>query len=376
MEFDLSKPQQLLRDSARDFFTQECPVERVRHLMAAGSAFDADLWRGIAEQGWIGLHLPESVGGLGLGLVELAVIAEEMGRACLPGPFLASLWAATLLNELGGPHSTRHLELITSGELRATVALLEPDGSWDLADLQLHVAAHDRGYCLDGRKLWVLDAADTGLIVCVGSHQGELIILAVPTGAAGVTLTATPALDATRKLYRVDFAGTLVSAADVLARGERAHKVLESALRVGALVICAEQVGIAQKVLEMTVDYARTRQQFGRPIGAFQAVQHQCADILLATESARSAAYFAAWALSAGAPAAARAVAIAKAYCSDAATAVCQRGVQVHGGIGFTWEHDLHLYLKRAKANEALFGDATLHRAELARLLLDVGEEM
>ncbi len=224
MEFDLSKPQQMLRDSARDFFTRECPVERVRELMAAESAFAPDLWQGIADQGWIGLHLPESVGGLGLGLVELAVVAEEMGRACLPGPFLASLWAATLLNDLGGPSSARRIESITSGEVRATVALLEPESGWGPDEVKLQVASRGGGYCLDGRKLWVLDAADAGLIVCVGSHQGEPIILAVPAGAAGVTLTATPALDATRKLYQVDFAGALVSGADVLARGEPAQR--------------------------------------------------------------------------------------------------------------------------------------------------------
>ena len=231
--------------------------------------------------------------------------------------------------------------------------------------MQLHVAAHDGGYCLDGRKLWGVDAADTGLIVCVGSHQGELIILAVPTGAAGVTLTATPALDATRKLYRVDFAGTLVSAADVLARGEPRTRRSEGAAG-GALVICAEQVGIAQKVLEMTVEYAKTRQQFGRPIGAFQAVQHQCADMLLATESGRARPP-----TSPPGPFGRRARGGPGGRDRQGLLLRCgdcrlPRGVQVHGGIGFTWEHDLHLYLKRAKANEALFGDATLHRAELA----------
>jgi alkylation response protein AidB-like acyl-CoA dehydrogenase len=378
MDFDLSKPEQMLRESAREVFARQCPLPRVRALMGSPSAFDAGLWQAIAEQGWIGMHLPESAGGLGLGLVELAVVAEETGRACVPGPFLATLWAATLLAYLDNPaEPSRYLEPIMTGDLRATVALLEPEGSWDPRDVRLPVAAEAGGerFRASGRKLWVLDAADAGLIVCIGRLDGELIIFPVRSDTLGVTLTATPALDATRKLYQLDLTETAVAAGEVLACGEPAQRALERSIQTATVAVAAELVGIAQRVLEMTVDYARTRQQFDRPIGAFQAVQHQCADMLLWTESARSAAYYAAWALSTGAPDAARAVAVAKAYASDAARDICHRAVQVHGGIGFTWEHDLHLYLKRAMAGAALFGDATFQREQIARLTLDAEPE-
>jgi alkylation response protein AidB-like acyl-CoA dehydrogenase len=374
MDFDLSKPEQMLRESAREVFARQCPIPRVRELMASPSAFDARLWHAIAEQGWIGMHLPEPAGGLGLGLVALAVVAEETGRACVPGPFLGTLWAATLLAQLDNPAGpARYLEPILSGNLRASIALLEAEGTWDPRDVQLRVTAEAGGerYRAGGRKLWVLDGADAGLIVCVGRLDEELILFPVRSDTLGVTLTATPALDATRKLYQLDMNEVAIPAGEVLACGEPAQSALQRSIQVATVAVSAELVGIAQRVLEMTVDYARTRQQFDRPIGAFQAVQHQCADMLLWTESARSAAYYAAWAVSTGAPDAARALAVAKAYASDAARDVCHRAIQVHGGIGFTWEHDLHLYLKRAQAGAALFGDATFQREQIARLTLD-----
>jgi len=372
MEFELSKPQQLLRESARDLCKRECPPRRVRDLMAGPTAFDANLWQTLVDQGWLGLHLPESEGGLGLGLVELAVVAEEMGRTCMPGPYLATLWAATLLSRAGNAEQrARYLEPILAGSLRATVALLEPEASWDLDDVQLHVVEGKEGYRLTGRKVWVLDAADTGLIVCVGKQGDRLTLLSVHPDAPGVTITATPGLDATRKLCHIDFKDVVIPAGEVLDSGDKAREALEHSLQVATVAVCAEIVGLSQWVLEATVEYAKTRQQFGKPIGTFQAVQHQCADMLLLAESARSATYFAAWALSANAPEASRAIAIAKAYASDAGREVCHRGIQVHGGIGFTWEHDLHLFFKRAKANEVLFGDASFHRERLAGLVLD-----
>jgi alkylation response protein AidB-like acyl-CoA dehydrogenase len=375
MDFELSKPEEMLRESARELFARHCPIAQVRTLMTAPSGFEPGLWQALADQGWIGMHVPESAGGLGLDLVALAVIAEEMGRACIPGPFLATLWAATLLEKLSDAAAmARELAPIIAGELRATVASYESEGSWNPRDIPVQlrvVAAPGTGFRASGRKLWVLDAADAGLIVCSAVHEAQLKLFSVRPDAPGVTLTHTAALDATRKVYQLELADVLVGAEDVIARGERAVDALAHSIQVATVVVCAELVGIAQRVLEITVEYARTRQQFSRPIGAFQAVQHQCADMLVWTESARSAAYYAAWALSTGAPDAGRAVAVAKAYASDATCAVCHRGVQVHGGIGFTWEHDLHLYLKRARSGAALFGDATFQREQIARLTLD-----
>jgi alkylation response protein AidB-like acyl-CoA dehydrogenase len=219
----------------------------------------------------------------------------------------------------------------------------------------------------------VPDAAAADLLVCVARDGDSLALLPVERGADGVSVTPMPSMDATRKLYEVAFEGVRVDEQEALGADGGARGALRGALDAATAVLCAEMVGGMQWVLDATVEYAKTRQQFGRVIGSFQAVQHMCADMLLMTESARSAAYYAAWALSEGDPKASATVSIAKAYCSDAYREVANRGVQVHGGIGFTWEHDLHLYYKRSKSSETLFGDATFHRERLARLVIDGG---
>jgi alkylation response protein AidB-like acyl-CoA dehydrogenase len=371
MDFDLSKPQKLLRETARTTLSQSCPREHVRKLMAGDSAFDASLWQTICDQGWLAMHLPEASGGMDLGLVELAVVAEEMGRACMPGPYLASQWAATLLSQLGSSaQAAKYLEPLATSTGKATVALLEPDTSWEPGDVKLSLEGPAGARRLDGRKSFVLDATDADVILCAARSGNDLAIVAVSPKAAGLMLRARPGLDATRKLYDLEFKQVPVADADVLATGARAESALEHSMRVATLAVCAEMVGAMQVVREMAVNYTQSRQQFGKIIGSFQAVQHQCADMLLLGESARSATYYAAWAMTAGVPEAEKALAIAKAYCSEAGKEVCNRGVQVHGGIGFTWEHDLHLYFKRIKACELLFGDATHHREQIAQMLL------
>jgi alkylation response protein AidB-like acyl-CoA dehydrogenase len=372
MDFDLSKPQKLLQESARTFFARECPAERVRALLETDTAFDSQLWQRIADQGWTGLLVPEEYGGLGLGLVELAAVAEEMGRACLPGPFISTLWAAALVARAGSEgQRAQYLEAISSGRMKATVALLEATADWDPAAAQLPAEKDTKSYRLRGRKEFVTDAAVADLMICVARSGDELVLLPVERGAKGMKVIATPAIDATRKLYAVEFDGVEVPAADALAFASCAPEAIEQAMGVATVALCAEMLGGMQWVLDTTVEYAKTRQQFGRPIGAYQAVQHQCADMLLLTESARSAVYYAAWAVSEQDPSARQAVSIVKAYCSDAAREVGNRGIQVHGGIGFTWEHHLHLYYKRAKASEIMFGDANFHRERLARLVID-----
>lgn len=367
MEFDLSKPQKLLQKSARDLFARACPAKRVRELMATDTAWHPELWSAIADQGWLGIHLPESCGGLGLGTVELAVVAEEMGRACFPGPFLGTIWAATLV--AGANPKSKHLESLATGQSKATVALVEPEASWDPADVQLKATKVAGGFKISGRKSFVADAGVADLIVCVARADDGLALLAVGAKASGVTITATPGLDQTRKLYDVNFENVAVAAEDVLGIGDVARTALARSMQVGTLAVCADMLGGMQWILEDTVEYAKTRQQFGKVIGSFQAVQHMCADMLLWTESSRSAIYFAAWALDAEPADAARVVSTAKVYASDASREVANRGVQVHGGIGFTWEHDLQLFYKRSKASEIMFGDASHHRAHLANLV-------
>jgi alkylation response protein AidB-like acyl-CoA dehydrogenase len=372
MDFDLSKPQKLLKDSARAFLARECKASRVRELMETDTAHDKQLWQAIAEQGWTGLVIPEEHGGLGLGLVEMAAVAEEMGRACLPGAFLSTFTAAALIERAGSAaQRAKYLEPIAAGELKTTVALLEESANWDPGAVKLKATREDGRFLVTGRKLFVPDSGVADLLVCVARDGDSLALLPIKRGADGLSIKAMPSMDETRKLYEVVFEGVSVAGADALGADGDAGGALRGALEVATVLLCAEMVGGMQWVLDTTIEYAKTRQQFGRSIGSFQAVQHQCADMLLMTESARSAAYYAAWALTEGDPAASGAVSIAKAYCSDAYREVANRGVQVHGGIGFTWEHDLQLYYKRSKSSETLFGDATFHRERLARLIVD-----
>ncbi|MGZ5475381.1 MAG: acyl-CoA dehydrogenase family protein [Thermoanaerobaculia bacterium] len=355
MDFDLNKPQKLLKETARQFLSRECKPERVRRLMETDTAYDAALWQAIADQGWTGLIVPESHGGLGAGIVELAVVAEEMGRACVPGPFLSTIFATAL--------QPPHLEKIAAGEIKATVAILEQTANWDLESIRLKASRDREAFLLSGAKLFVPDAAVADVLFCVARAADGLVVVAVERGAAGLTIEPMRSMDDTRKLYRVTFDGV---------RGEALPNAdIVSAMNVATVALCAEMVGGMGWILDATVEYAKTRQQFGRAIGSFQAVQHQCADMVLLTESARSATYYAAWALTENAPGAQLAVSVAKSYCSDAYREVGNRGIQVHGGIGFTWEHDLQLYYKRAKSSETLFGDATFHRERIASFVVD-----
>lgn len=376
MDFDLSKPQQLLQKSARDFFKQECPAEKVRELMETPTAFDAKLWEGIADQGWTGLIVPEEFGGLGLGTVELAVVAEEMGRACLPSPFISTVWASALVARSGSEgQKAQYLEAISSGKLIATVALQEATADWNPEAVQMKADRVGSNYQLNGRKEYVTDADVANVIFVIARTGADLIILPVSRHTEGVTVSLTPSVDPTRKLYAVDFANVVVPEGDALETGYRVKEALDAATGVATVALCAEMNGGMQWVLDATVEYVKTRMQFDKPIGIYQAVQHRCAEMVLYTESARSSVYYAAWALSENDPSAKLAVSMAKAYCSDSARETGNRGIQMHGGIGFTWEHNMHLYYKRAKSSEILFGDATYHRELIAKEVVDEPEK-
>ena len=372
MDFDLTKAQKLLQQSARDFFARECKPERVRDLMATETAYDNGLWRAMADQGWTGLIIPEDFGGLGLSLVDLIAVSEEMGHACLPGPFLSTLWAAALINLAGAEGQRKqYLEPIAAGDMKATVALLEDGADWNPEAVGLRAEKAGKEFRLRGRKEFVTDAEIADLIICVARGNEGLVLAPVEKGAKGMKIAATPGVDATRKLYSVEFEDVVAPEADALAFNTRTLDAVESATATAVVALSAEMVGGMRWTLETAVEYAKTRQQFGKAIGVYQAVQHQLADMFLMTEGARSAVYYAAWAVSENDPSAKLAVSIAKAYCSDAAREVGNRGAQAHGGIGFTWEHNLQLYYKRAKASEAMFGDANYHREEIARKVVD-----
>jgi alkylation response protein AidB-like acyl-CoA dehydrogenase len=360
MEFGLSESQKFLKDSARKFFAGECPSVEMRRLMETDTAYDAALWSKITEQGYTGIIFPEAYGGVGLGKVELMLLMEEAGRTLLPGPFFSSVvLAGSVLDAVATPaHKNQYLAPICRGEVRATVAIVEARASWDPRDVQL--SATDGK--LTGEKFFVTDAAIADFIV-VAARNGVFI---VDSKARGLRISPMSAMDLTRKLYTVEFNNTPAEKIGSSADLPRAFDIATAAL-------AAELVGGMQRTLEITVEYAKTRKQFGKPIGMFQAVQHQCADMYLETESARSAVYYAGWALEENSPDAATAVSIAKMYASDAARTVGNRGIQIHGGMGFTWENDLHLYYRRAKASETAFGDATFHRERIARLVIDSG---
>jgi alkylation response protein AidB-like acyl-CoA dehydrogenase len=369
MDFDLSKPQKMLQDSVKEFLSRHCTLERVRELMETPTAYDDGLWEGFTDQGWNALTLPEAYEGLELGAVDLVAVTEAMGSFVMPGPFVSNLWGAELIAAAGNEAFAKEvLPSVADGETKVTVALLEASGSWDPAACALAFAADGESTSITGEKLFVSDADVADVILVVGRFSDELAVASVARDADGVTVEAMPAMDATRKLYKVVFDGATGA---LVARGEAAEKALAQATRLATVAVCGELVGGMQWVLEETVEYAKTREQFGRPIGSFQAVQHHCADILYLLESTRSAVYYAAWAVSVDEPEADKAVSVAKAYCSDAAREVGNLGIQVHGGIGFTWEHDLHLFYKRAKANEILFGDATYHRERIAAMVID-----
>jgi alkylation response protein AidB-like acyl-CoA dehydrogenase len=360
MQFGLTESQQMLRDNARKFFAGECPIGQVRRLMETLTAHDDALWEKMAEQGFTGIIFPEEYGGVGLGKVELILLMEEAGRALLPGPFFSTVaLAGAVIDAVASPaQKKKYLEPICRGEARSTVTIPEASGSWDPSDVQIS-AANGK---LSGDKLFVADAAIADSIVVV-AREG---VFAVDSKAPGISIKPMPGMDLTRKLYSVRFAGT---PAEKLGDSSGLAKALD----VATTALAAEMVGGMQRTLELSVEYAKTRKQFGKPIGSFQAVQHQCADMYLETESARSATYYAAWALEEDTPDAAVAVSIAKMYASDAGRTVGNRGIQIHGGMGFTWENDLHLYYRRAKASETAFGDATFHRERLARLVIDAG---
>lgn len=355
MQFGLSESQQILKNNARKFFAAECPMTEVRRIAQTETAHDKNLWRKMAEQGFLGIVIPDEADGLGLGNVELATLSEEMGRALVPGGFLSSITAQTAI---AGSGSKKFLAEMAAGTTKGTLAFLESSASWDPDTIEMPP--------LTGEKLFVADAGSADFFVVATRDAGELALYLVEANHARIT--PMPAMDLTRRLYKVSFDRAY---GDLLARGRDARKALDHAFDVATVALCAEMTGGMQRMLDIAVEYAKTRKQFGKAIGQYQAVQHACADMLLWTESSRSAAYYAAWALDSRAADARAAVSIAKSYASDACREVGNRAVQVQGGMGFTWENETHFYYRRAKASEIAYGDAAYHRERIAQQVID-----
>ena len=365
MYYDLTDEQRAIKSTAHDFLAARFKSERMREIAASDDGLDPDGWREMAELGWAGLALPEEWGGQGLGIVELAVLFEEMGYALAPSPLLSNTVAGLALSFCGSDDQRqRFLAPLAAGELRGTPALWDAGSPATVGEFTMAAVAGDDGTVLDGEKILVPDAAGADFFL-VATSDGRRHL--VERGAAGVTVTPEDGIDPTRRFSAVRFEGVQVAAADTLP-GEGAHYY--PVFHRVCVALAAESTGIAQRTLEMAVSYAKDRQQFGRPIGAYQAVSHRCAQMLLETENARSAVYGAAWAADAEPESLPLAASIAKAYASDAGWRVPDASIQVHGGIGFTWEHDLHFFLKRGRANASMYGDARWHREQVADAVL------
>ena len=377
MDFGFNQEQELLRATARKFFENECTSEFVRARMAEPAGVTDDFWKKLAEQGWLGLIYPEEFDGTGLGFVDLTVLMEEMGRAVMPGPFFATvlLGGLAILEAGSAAQKKEWLSKISAGQAKTTLAFTEPNARWDAAGITASAKESGGKFTLTGTKLFVLDAhvADV-IVVAARTREGKrpeegLSLFLVPKGAKGLEVKLLPTMDQTRKLCEVTFNDVTVGTDALLGAKDQAWGPLSRVLDRATVALCAEMCGGAQRVLDMTTDYAKIRVAFGKPIGSYQGVKHRAADMLVEVENAKSLTYYAAWAMDENVPEAPLAASMAKAYVSDAYRRTAGAGIQLHGGIGFTWEHDLHLYFKRAKSSEFTFGDASFHRERVAQLI-------
>jgi len=377
VDIGFTEEQELLRETARKFLDSECDSRFVRARMAEAAAVTDEFWRKLAEQGWLGIVYPEPDGGSGLGLVDLVVLMEEMGRRVMPGPFLSTvLLGGAAIAEAGSrAQRSEWLPRIAAGETKAALAWTEPALRWDAAGITLPARETGGGFILSGSKLFVGDAhlADV-LVVAARTRDGSTMadgvsLFLAPQGTSGLSISVMPTIDDTRKLCEVQFDNVVLPAPALLGELNEGWAPLSRVVTRATVALCAEMCGGAQQVLDMTVEYAKLRVAFGKPIGSYQGVKHQAADMLVALENAKSLTYYAAWAVDQGLDEALLAVSMAKAAASDMSRKVAGTGIQLHGGIGMTWEHDLQLYFKRAKACEVAFGDATWHRERVAQLM-------
>ncbi len=372
MNFAFSEEQDQLRDAVRKFLEAKSPEAEVRRLMETTEGYDPAVWSQMAnELGLQSLHIPEAHGGQGFTWVELGIVLEEMGRALLCAPYFSTvvLAANAIMNAGTDAQQGALLPGIASGETIATLAFTEPNGKWDAAGITLEATGSGDTAKLSGTKMFVIDGHTADLIVVVARAAGTtgedgISFYTVAGDASGLTRTALATMDQTRKQAKLEFDGV---EAQLLGTAGAGWPALAKTLDQAAVALSNEMVGGGQFVLDESVQYAKDRVQFGRPIGSFQAIKHKCADMLLEVESAKSAAYYAAWAAAEDNDELPVVASLAKAYCSDAYFHAAAENIQIHGGIGFTWEHNAHLYFKRAKSSEILLGDATYHRELLAQ---------
>ncbi len=373
MDLGLSEEQEMLKTSALDFLRRECPKKLVKELDESDEGYSPELWRKIAELGWLGLPFPEEYGGGGGSFHDLVVLLEAMGYNILPGPFFSTVVLGGLPILAAGTEEQKRewLPRIASGEKKLALALTEPDVSYEASAVKTTAVARDGGYIINGTKLFVLDANVADLLLCVArtkdtaNPEDGVTVFLVDGKSPGVAITLLKTL-ARDKQCEVVFDNVSVPGENVLGEPDRGWPLVRDLLEKATVAKCAEMVGGAQAALDMAVAYAKERVQFNRPIGSFQAIQHYCANMVSDVDGSRFVTHKAAWKVSEELPAA-KDVSVAKAWTSGAYGRVTLTAHQIFGAIGFTMDHDLHLYYRRAKAAEMMFGDGAYHRAVVAR---------
>ncbi|MGE4090645.1 MAG: acyl-CoA dehydrogenase family protein [Candidatus Binatia bacterium] len=375
MNFGFTEEQEALREATRKFLDNECPTTFVRKMMADDTAHATELWRKLAELGWLGIIVPEDFSGSGGSFLDLVVILEEAGKSLLPGPFFATALLGTPAILAGGSAEQKSalLPKIVEGTHIVTLALAEKSGRYDAGVITLAAQAKGNDFVLSGEKMFVPDAHVADQIIVAartgGSGEDGVTLFLVDAKAPGVKVEQLKTVDMTRRQCHVALQDVAIARTQVLGDAGKGWPVLRRVLDQAMAGLCAEAVGTGQQALDMAVAYAKERVQFGKPIGSFQAVKHKCVDMMVQVENARSLTYYAAWTVDENVPEARQAVPMAKAYCSDMCKTVTSEAIQVHGGIGFTWEHDMHLFYRRGLASEAAFGSAPTHREVVAQTL-------
>jgi alkylation response protein AidB-like acyl-CoA dehydrogenase len=377
MDFGFSEEQEMLRKTARDFLEKECPKAMVREMAEDEKGYSAEVWQKMADLGWPGLVFPTEYGGGGGNFLDLVVLLEEMGRALLPSPFFATVVLGGLyILEAGSEKQKREiLPRLASGDGLLTLAISEPGVDYDAGSIAARAIPQGKGYVINGTKLFVPYAHVADHLLCVvRTEEGVtpergLTTFIIDAKSPGITCTKIKTLGRDHQC-EVVFENVIVPKEKILGRLDDALVDVEEALQKATVALCVDMNGGAQQVLDMTVEYAKNRVQFGRPIGSMQALQHHCANMAVSIEASRSLAYEAAWRINEGLPCAME-VSMAKSFASECYTQTTQLGMLIHGGVGFMEDHDLPLYYRRAKATEVLLGDADLHREKIARELLD-----
>ena len=377
MDFAFDDEPEELRATARGFLAQQADSEALRRAMESELGYDPALWKQIgAELGWTAVTVPEAYGGLGLGAVELTALLEVMGERLLCAPYFSTvcLGANALLVAGSEAQKQEHLPGIAEGATTATLAYAEADGRPDAASIQATARREGAEWVLDGVKEFVLDGASADLLVVAARAPGStgnegVVLFALPGDTPGVVRRALPTMDQTRRLAAIELRGVRVSDAARLGAEDAGAVLLQHIVDRAAVALAAEQVGGAQRCLDLSVEYAKEREQFGRAIGSFQAIKHKCADMMVDVETARSAAYYAACAIAEDSDEIPTVASLARAWCSDVFFRCAAESIQIHGGVGFTWEYDVHLYFKRARSSEVFLGDPAWHRERVARLI-------